>query len=222
MLVRFPQPAALFIVMPGIDEVAEFPGVTGFVDYTHPLSDTENDQNISNPCEPSVSVPDSDTEDALDRMHEGTMVESTFDNDIDGAPLHMLEDATRTSISDTDTEEAMDHLHEAAMVEPMTMTETEKEVSACRTRRNHKAVLINIFCFCKQVRRRNQWTQWKNMMAEDHIYARTVPASNKCKIFAPTLTEADFLFYTGVKADKEFAKAITVEITKRFNICVED
>ncbi|KAL3207811.1 hypothetical protein MRX96_052624, partial [Rhipicephalus microplus] len=76
-----------------------------------------------------TSVPDSDTEDALDRMHEGTMVESTFDNDIDGAPLHMLEDATRTSISDTDTEEAMDHLHEAAMVEPMTITETEEEVS---------------------------------------------------------------------------------------------
>ncbi|XP_075733241.1 uncharacterized protein LOC142775613 [Rhipicephalus microplus] len=62
------------------------------------------------------------------------------------------------------------------------------------------------------------------MMAQDHNYARTVPASKKCKIFAPTLTEADFLFYTSVSADifKELAKAITVERTKRFNICVED
>ncbi|KAH8027463.1 hypothetical protein HPB51_006016 [Rhipicephalus microplus] len=37
MLVRFPQPAALFVVVRDFYEVAEFPGVTGCVDYTHGL-----------------------------------------------------------------------------------------------------------------------------------------------------------------------------------------
>ncbi|KAL3188939.1 hypothetical protein MRX96_003088 [Rhipicephalus microplus] len=128
----------------------------------------------------------------------------TSDNDSHGAPLHMLGDATRTSVPDSDTkdaldrmhertmtmcdtetEKAMDDLHEATMVEPLTMTETEEEVSA--------VVLKNT-----TVTRKKQWTQWETMMAEDYNYARTVPASKKCKIFAPTLTEAHFLFYTGV------------------------
>ncbi|KAL3188938.1 hypothetical protein MRX96_003088 [Rhipicephalus microplus] len=109
----------------------------------------------------------------------------TSDNDSHGAPLHMLGDATRTTMCDTETEKAMDDLHEATMVEPLTMTETEEEVSA--------VVLKNT-----TVTRKKQWTQWETMMAEDYNYARTVPASKKCKIFAPTLTEAHFLFYTGV------------------------